>query len=81
VVWVVDACQGAASATVVTAMVHWTPRRACKASTSGASRQCSPGLGVPVQARQAFGVCTDGTKVLLEDIGWAGVGQMTSLRL
>ena len=30
------------AATVVTAVVHWTPRRACKASTTGASRQVCP---------------------------------------
>jgi hypothetical protein len=63
------------SATIVTATVNWTPRRDCKASTTGSSR---PGFRLLLQfffePFQAFSVFGDSSPVFLEDDVLRGCG-------
>ena len=56
------------SATVVTATVNWTPRRAWRASTTGAKRQvCTCSWSSCSRRLQAFSLFGDGLDVFLKD--------------
>src|SRR5215468_11961324 len=78
------------SATMVTATVNWTPRKAWRASTTGAKRQLCTCSWSSSSRRPRRSVCCDGLDVFLKDdllrggrtdhlaepaeMGWAPVG-------